>query len=261
MQVRDWYRKFGIHREFKPRHPNSLGANTLTATVITMGVESREVPQIHLYNPRLAQDGPPPEVIKEPRVDPPIEEEEEELQDEEEAEREGEGQRQRQAKVLGDTKKGEDGYQDLAEGGFEAGIDDRGTSQLRLDFNAAPTKFLRSTVDSFSAQSGTFNHSRTGSPAKSSKLPSITSTPRSGISDVGKSDRPPHNPSLEPWVVKVTSFPAMVKRLKLRYPAPSEGHPGAVINHTVLSPRGGKWMVAVGVRMSLFVFRMRDKAV
>jgi hypothetical protein len=65
--------------------------------------------------------------------------------------------------------------------------------------------------------------------------------------DIDRSIKPPKNPSLVPW---------QLKSLGPTY-ANARGDTEKVpVYSTAISPRGAHWIVAVGVRMSFFVFKL-----
>lgn len=242
INVGDWYRKFGLHREFRPSEPNSIGVNALTSTIIAMGMESREIPLIQLYNPLLAEDGPAPDVIKELRYEPP-----------------SSGDENEEERLEGDAAQGEHTLQGLDEG--ENQDDKLEENHSKHFYNEAQTKLWCSKVFSFLTEPGSSTSS--GLPMTSSDQRNShtkRTPPNPGSRNVEESRRL-DIPSLEPWILRVSSFTATEKRLNMRYPHTIDGRPGAVVNMTAISPRGGKWIVSVGARMSLFVFRMRDTAV
>lgn len=243
-----WYIKPDIHRAFQPeeseREQFRAYPHLVTSCLIAMSVEA-SLPSVHLFNPSLVEPDPPPPPIKSLR---PLTEEDD-WEDQPPTDEEGqEGQendpKQQKSEAGGDEIKivTTEMDVDLPENGQDGPavhVDAVMTLPENQPNNQASETVL-SIIDRLKLQPRNVSSPSSAPPSKSKAKQGSTK---------------PKNPTLAPWLLNVRDWKNIKKASQV---AKSNVLEKSVVQAVAISPRGAKWIVAVGDAETIFVFRQQD---
>lgn len=225
-----WYIKPAIHHAFRPTPEEEdefeENRNLVHGCLLAMPVESK-LPEIHIFNPLLYKDDPPPEPY-------------------------------RALRPLGSEDEWDPLPEDIVSDDWEPESEPEQTfvdvptpvDMTRTIPNSnpgSPDREVLSTVDRVKLH-----------PRASATKPAEKATRRkekNAARETAQLERY-KNKSMMPWIVNAKDWPSVRKMS----PAFKYVHvEKSVIQAVAISPRGGKWMIGVGDIGSVFVFRQKEK--
>lgn len=274
-----WYKRFGLHRAFWPtseeREAFDEDTNLVQDYLLAMSPFAGP-PGIHVWNPLLAQADDPPDPIEDLRPDTDVE------SDSPSGNEDGDD--------VGDADDREDEDMDEVDGQAMVGhpgtvTDGRSSADMATppgaDADSAPTPQtdVHSMVDIISNRGKDTPDSRSRStpaatvaPASKAAFQSImreaagdeaeasSLVPRRPAKETDppiKVKRKHGNLSLAPRVLKVKEWNQLVKSQKKQGTGSNFDDGRDIITNVAFSPRGARWIVAVGAGDSVFVWKLK----